>query len=211
MDASSIRPRVVRPSRAGGSLAIRGLAAIGVAVAFLSLGPAAASAGPRWIERGLDARELTTEVGCGTDYPCLGWDMRSITMKIRDAENGRSYFIITLRAYNPHCCFASGIALDTTGGPRADLRAYLDQARVADDTVAGPGPSTCGVRRARPDSRIHHGVYRHYNHGSVATCRLPLRWLRPTRHVRWHIWTDDLFPQPYRTRDVAPDGSWWSR
>jgi hypothetical protein len=53
-------------------------------------------------------------------------------------------------------------------------------------------------------------VYRHYNHGSVATCRLPLRWVGPTRHVRWHIWTDDLFPQPYRTRDVAPDGRWWS-
>ena len=190
---------------------MRRLATIGVALVILGLSPSTASAELRWLGREIDARELPIIPGCPDTAPCYGFDIRTVTLKIRDADNGRAYLVITLRSFTPHGGgFASGVALDTRGGPRADFRGYLDQARRAEDTPAGPGRSRCGVRAAHPDSNIRLGAFKRLKQGSVATCRLPLGWVRPTRSIRWHVWTDDLFPQPYRTLDVSPDRGWWS-
>jgi hypothetical protein len=187
---------------------MRGVAAIGIAIVTLGLFPSTASAQPRWLARTFDTVD---EPNCDPSVaPCLGWDIRTVTVKIRDADNGRAYLTLTLRSYTAQGGFASGIALDTRGGPRADYREYLDQARLAEETIGGPGRARCGVRPARPDSHIWLGAFRRFNDGSVATCRVPLRWVKPTRSIRWHVWTEDLFPQPYKTLDVSPDRGWWS-
>lgn len=181
-------------------------AIVAAAIIVLGLLPSTASAEVRWLRREFDPRDLPS---CGPDcLPVPGWDVRSVTLRIRLADNGRRYLTITLRSYDPQGGFASGIALDTKGGPRADFRAYLDQARTADELPAGPGRARCGVRPARPESDIRRGAFRHFNDGSVATCRLPLRWVEPTRSIRWHVWTRDLFPQPWPTLDRAPDRGW---
>jgi hypothetical protein len=188
----------------------RRIALLGAAIFLIGLFPSAASAELRWRGRTFDARELPTIPGCPATSPCYGFDIRTVTVKIRDADNGRAYLTITLRSFTPHGGFASGVALDTRHGPRADFRAYLDQARLAEQTLRGPGPARCGVRGAHPDSHIRLGVFRKPKQGSVATCRLPLRWVRPTHSIRWRVWTEDLFPQPYSTHDVSPDRSLWS-
>jgi len=187
---------------------LRRFGAIGSMVAILGLLPTTASAELRWVGREVDARDLTIIPGCPATSPCYGWDIRSVTLKIRDARNGRRYLTITLRSFTPQGGFASGVALDTRGGPRADYRAYLDQARTAEETAGGPGPARCGVRAARPDSNIRHGSFGRFRKGSVATCRLPLRWVTPTHSIRWHVWTEDLFPQPFPTLDRSPESGW---
>jgi hypothetical protein len=187
---------------------MRRFATFGVAIVILGLFPSTASAELRWRVREYDSID---EPHCDPDLaPCLGWDIRTVTVKIRDADNGRAYLVITLRSYTAQGGFASGVALDTKGSPRADYRAYLDQARLAEQTRGGPGRARCGVRLARPDSHIRLGAFRRFNEGSVATCRVPLGWVKPTRSIRWHVWTEDLFPQPYKTLDVSPDHGWWS-
>jgi len=167
--------------------------------------PSTASAHELWKRSAIDPKELGT---CDPSSPCLGWDMRSVTLRIRVGDNGLRYLTITLRSYYPQGGFASGFALDAKGDGKADYRGFLDQARLADETVAGPGRSRCAVRLARPDSRFHFGAYRTLKHGSVATCRLPLHWVQHTRSIRWRIWTKDLFPQPGPTLDRAPDHGW---
>lgn len=180
--------------------------AVGSFTVVLGLSPSAASAELRWLGRETDAVD---EPNCDpSSAPCLGWDIRTVTVKIRDADNGRAYLTITLRSYTAQGGFASGVALDTRGGPRADYRGYLDQARLAEETIGGPGRARCGFRAARPDSHIRLGAFRHFNEGSVATCRVPLRWVRPTRSIRWRVWTEDLFPQPAPTLDRSPDSGW---
>lgn len=147
--------------------------AVGSFTVVLGLSPSAASAELRWLGRETDTVD---EPNCDpSSAPCLGWDIRTVTVKIRDADNGRAYLTITLRSYTAQGGFASGVALDTRGGPRADYRGYLDQARLAEETIGGPGRARCGFRAARPDSHIRLGAFRHFNEGSVATCRVPLQ------------------------------------
>jgi hypothetical protein len=187
---------------------MRRLGAICFAFVILAVFSSAASAEPRWVAREVDARDITRTPGCPDASPCYGWDIRTVTLKIWVAHDGRSYLTITLRSFSPQGGFASGVALDSRGGPRADYRAYLNQPRRAEEMPMGPGHSRCGVRVARPESTIRHGSFRRLHDGSVATCRLPLRWVKPTRSIRWRVWTDDLFPQPFPTLDRSPDSGW---
>lgn len=176
---------------------------VAASIIVFGLVPSAASADVRWLSRETDPRELP-----GGFLPVPGWDIRSVTLRIRVADDGRRYLTISLRSYDPQGGFVSGFALDTRGDAKADYRGYLDQARPADQTPGGPGPPRCGVRVARPDSHIQLGSYRTLKRGSVATCRLLLRWVETTKLIRWRVWTDDLFPQPYPTLDRAPDRGW---
>jgi hypothetical protein len=91
----------------------------GVAIVILGLFPSTASAELRWRVREYDSID---EPHCDPDLaPCLGWDIRTVTVKIRDADNGRAYLVITLRSYTAQGGFASGVALDTKGSPRPTI------------------------------------------------------------------------------------------
>ena len=207
-----------RPRLGGSRLVLRlgmwgmhSLATIVVAIVILGLFPSTASAEPRWLGRVADPHDVPNDPNCGGSFgPLLR--VRHPHGHVEDQRRGQR-----TRLPHDHPSLLHGArglrergALDTRGGPRADYREYLDQARLAEETPGGPGRARCGVRPARPDSHIRLGGFRHLNDGSVATCRVPLRWVKPTRSIRWHVWTEDLFPQPYSTLDVSPDRGWWS-
>lgn len=117
--------RAVRAVRVGsrGGQPMRPLGVIASAVVIFGLSASSASAVPRWIGREFDASDVLNPPNCGGSFgPCLGWDIGTVTFKIRDADNGRAYLTITLRSFNPEGGFASDIALDTRGDRRADYR-----------------------------------------------------------------------------------------
>lgn len=181
--------------------AMRRSVAVVAGVTLLLCLPSLAAADTLWKQSRTDAMEL----GVCPGEPCYGFDMQSATVRIRLSDHGRRYFTITLRSFWVEHSLQSGFALDTKGGARADFRGYLDSAK---GMSMGSYPASCGVRVARPDSRVRPGKYRTLDHGSVVTCRLPLSWIARTKPIRWRVWTNDIFPQPYSMLDRVPDHGW---
>src|SRR3954468_2607269 len=100
-----------------GLRAMRRLTTIGVAIVILGLFPSTASAEPRWLGRAADPHDVPNDPNCGGSFgPCYGFDVRTVTLKIREADNGRAYLVITLRSFTPHGGFASGVALTRGAG-----------------------------------------------------------------------------------------------
>ncbi len=181
---------------------LRVVIALTVTVVLL---PLTAHASIGWGETGRDPADL----GCPDDGepPCLGFDIRSTSLRIVGVDGGRRYLTITLRSYDrPLRGWLSGITIDASGGPKPDRRAFLSNPLGA----SMPQTVRCGIKTADPESKWREGDYRVRRKGTVASCRVPLRWVAPTkRPIRWHVRTDWVFPEPFSLLDRAPDHGWY--
>lgn len=124
-------------------------------------------------------------------------DIRSATRKVRQTDDGRRFLSVTIRSYEPvmrRDAWVGKIWLDSRGDNRADHRLVFRTFMV----------SRCGVDD-RMGMRIGH--LRLTDH--AATCIVPLRFLEPTKRIRWRVQTAYYFPEPYSTVDVAPNGGGW--
>jgi hypothetical protein len=159
-----------------------------------------------WMRRGTDP----LDVPCLQGPQCLGFDVQSTALRIVRVDDGRR-LIVRLRSYERNDLnedWKSLVALDTRAGLKEDRLVFLNIPLGAKQPGVHSG---CGVRRpAQPGSEWRMGVYRLHQNGKVATCRLPLRWFAPDkRPIRWHVTTDNMFPEPASLIDHAPDHGWY--
>ncbi len=160
-----------------------------------------------WIGAGTDPSDIAFCGSADKTPPCLGFDIRSTAVRIVRADNGRRYLIVSLRSYTrPNNGWKSMVWLDTRGDRRADRRVFLNNPLYA----AMPQPLRCAVNLAERGSKWRGGIYRVRTHGKVASCRFPVwRFAPHKRPIRWHVTTNYLFPEPFRTLDLAPDLGWY--
>lgn len=155
------------------------LAAVALTTTALILPASAATQlrrDPVYIDTGYDPNDIPVDEGsCCQQDP----DVRSTTRKVAtNAKGGRSLFI-TFRAYERlEGYWTVRVFLDTRGGPHTDAKM-----RLAD---SGVGPTRCGVRFLAQGPR-RQGLLDLPRSGDRATCRVPLRWVHPTKLIRWRL------------------------
>lgn len=155
------------------------LAAVTLAAAALTF-PASATTperrDPVYVDTGYDPDDVPIDEGsCCQQDP----DVRSTTRKVATSTKGGRSLFITFRAYEPlEGYWTVHVLLDTRGGPRADAKM-----RLAD---SGVGPTRCGVRFLAQGPR-RQGILQLPRFGDRATCRVPLRWVHPSKRIRWKL------------------------
>jgi len=118
-------------------------------------------------------------------------DISSTTRKVWAASNGLAYLTVTIRTYRDLPSWFDGrIALDSRGGAMRDFSMHIWN--NGDD---GHG---CDV-----DGR--EGVFR--QRGRWASCRVPLRYVRPNERIRWKVVS--LAGFDVGNPDYAPNGRGW--
>ena len=179
------------------------LAAVAAAVATAALAlPASATTAmrrdPLYKSTGYDPDDIPIDEGsCCQQDP----DVRSTTRKVTTSSRGRSLFI-TFRAYETLLGYWTvHVRLDTRGGTRSDANM-----RLAD---SGVGPTRCGVRFLADGPR-RQGKLILPMFGDRATCRVPLRWVHPSKRIRWKLFSpagaEGTEP---RVDEYAPDDRGW--
>ena len=187
-----------KPIRAGTAM----LVAVALATTALTL-PASATAPVRrdavYKDTGYDPDDVPIDAGsCCQQDP----DVRSTTRKVATNTNGGRSLFITFRTYERlEGYWTVRVFLDTRGGPHVDAKM-----RLAD---SGVGPTRCGVRFLAEGPR-RRGVLHLPRSGRRATCRVPLRWVHPTKRIRWRLHSlPGLEGTEPGVDEYAPDDRGW--
>ena len=127
------------------------------------------------MDTGYDPDDIPIDEGsCCQQDP----DVKSTSRKVATGTRGRSLFM-TFRTYERLQGFWTvRVPLDTRGGPRVDARMSLRD--------SGVGPTRCGVRFLAKGPR-RQGTLNLPLFGRRATCRVPLRWVHPSKRIRWKL------------------------
>lgn len=153
---------------------------------------------PVYEDTGYDPNDIPIDEGsCCQQDP----DVRSTTRKVASSTRGTSLFI-TFRAYEPlQGYWTVRVKLDTRSGPRSDAKMRLHD--------SGVGPARCGVRFL-PEGPRRRGKLVLPTSGDRATCRVPLRWVHPSKRIRWKLFspagTEGTEPG---VDEYAPDDRRW--
>ena len=177
------------------------LTVIGVSVVTLTAGPAAAAV--RYKDTGFDANDRSPGHNCCYIDP----DIRSSTRKVWVDRKGRSWLTVTFRTYDwmaggPYEAF---VRLDSRGGPLAEGRMHIFD--------SGEGPPFGCTLRSLASGTIRRGVlilpdFDSEGSGRRAACRVPLRWLKPNKQIRWGLYSP---PGLGKDEDFAPVRGGWYR
>jgi hypothetical protein len=127
-------------------------------------------------------------------------DIRSTMRRVWEDAGGRRWLTIKFRAYEWLIGYWSVTArLDSRGGRSYDYRLTL-----WDD---GLGQAGCYLR---PGHRI--GQYHPSEQRDRVRCRVPLRWVEPTKQIRWRLFSPKgLEGTGVRIYEHAPDHGWYPR
>ena len=118
-------------------------------------------------------------------------DISSTSRKVWAASNGHSYLTVTIRTYEDlPSWFDALVVLDSRGGPLRDLRMH-----IWDNGDDGHG---CDVEGKE-------GAFR--ERGRWASCRVPLRYVHPTKRIRWKVLSVAGFD--VANPDYAPNDRGW--
>jgi hypothetical protein len=158
-----------------GSVVLAVVAITTVGLASSAFAGASTPRDPVYVDTGYDPDDIPVDEGsCCQRDP----DIRSTTRKVATGTNGRSLFI-TFRTYERLLGYwAVRVRLDTRGGPDADAHMALRD--------SGVGPTRCGVRFLAWGPR-RQGTLHLPRGGHRATCRVPLRWVHPSKRIRWKL------------------------
>lgn len=186
-------------SRAG----VATLAAVALATTTLTM-PASATArvgrDAVYKDTGYDPDDVPIDAGsCCQQDP----DVRSTTRKVATNTNGGRSLFITLRTFEALLGYWTvQVFLDTRGGPHVDAKMRLHD--------SGLGPTRCGVRFLAEGPR-REGELVLPLLGSRATCRVPLRWVHPTKRIRWRLISPEGFEAGTEpgVDEYAPDDRGW--
>lgn len=156
------------------------VAVVALAAAAL-VPPASATSSARrdavYKDTGYDPNDVPVDEGsCCQQDP----DVRSSTRKVATNSSGGRSLYITFRTFDSlQGYWTVQVFLDTRGGPQADAKMRMH------DT--GVGPFRCGVRFLAQGPRRRGKLTLIAGGGDRATCRVPLRWVRPTKPIRWRL------------------------
>jgi hypothetical protein len=121
-------------------------------------------------------------------------DVRSTVRRVERNPNGK-VLVLVIRAYEDFSMYWFIDAfLDTRGGGRADHVVHLFNG----DT----GPVGCSISRENRDRRLH---FR--QHGKAVFCRVPIRFLEPSKRIRWRLVSETFYEDG--EREIAPNGGGW--
>jgi hypothetical protein len=186
------------PIRAGAAM----LAAAALATTALAMPASATAHAPRdpvYKDTGYDPDDVPIDAGsCCQQDPDVG----STTRKVANTNGGRSLFI-TFRTFEALLGYWTvHVFLDTRGGPHVDAKMRLQD--------SGLGPFRCGVRFLAEGPRRKGELILPLS-GSRATCRVPLRWVHPTKRIRWRLISPEGFEAGTEpgVDEYAPDDRGW--
>jgi hypothetical protein len=181
--------------------AVVAVVAAALATAALTL-PATATTVVRkdqlYKDTGYDPNDVQIDEGsCCQQDP----DIRSTTRKVAEGSRGRSLFI-TFRTYEPlQGYWTVRVWLDTRGGRASDAKMRLHD--------SGLGRVRCGVRFLAEGPR-RQGRLLLPTSGDRATCRVPLRWVHPSKRIRWKLFSAaGVEGTEPGVDDYAPDDRRW--
>jgi hypothetical protein len=118
-------------------------------------------------------------------------DISSTSRKVWAGSNGHSYLTVTIRTYEAlPSWFDARVGLDSRGGLLRDLRMH-----IWNNGADGHG---CDVEARK-------GAFR--EHGRWASCRVPLRYVHPTKRIRWKVLS--LAGFDVGNPDYAPNDRGW--
>jgi hypothetical protein len=173
------------------------VAVVATVLMVMSAAPAAAFA---YKDTGYDPDDRPIDkTSCRQQDP----DIRSTTRKVWTDQRGRVWLSVTLRTFDLFTGYWIVIArLDARGGPLKESRLVMDD----------PGDNAPGCFWQRMSNHHHHrGNYSTVMYGKRATCRVPLRWLRSNKHIRWKLFSPKRLEGTGGLRKVeyAPDRRAW--
>lgn len=148
-----------------------------------------------YVDKGLDPDDRPIDrTSCCQQDP----DIRSSTRRVWEDKAGRRWLSVNFRAYEVLSGYWSVIArLDSRGGKFAEYRMT-----IYDD---GVGQAGCYL-----GSRNRFGTYRVRLQADGARCRVPLRWVAPSKHIRWKLFSPKGFEgTSVRIDEYAPDRGWY--
>jgi hypothetical protein len=177
------------------------LAAVCLVAAFAPapIASAADELGPlvRYADVGFDPDDRPIdETSCCQQDP----DIRSTKRKVWVDAEGRSWLLVRFHSYEPLIGYWTVVArLDSRGDSRADYRL----------SFSDPGDSRvrCEIRsRSSPPERGR-GILENDGGG----CRVPLQMVRPTKVIRWRLFSPagSEGSEP-RIDEYAPDQGWYA-
>jgi hypothetical protein len=189
-----------KPIRAGTIV----LAAVALATTALTM-PASATAPVRrdavYKDTGDDPDDVPIDSGsCCQQDP----DVRSTTRKVATNTTGGRSLFITFRTFEALLGYWTvQVFLDTRGGPHVDAKMRLHD--------SGVGPTRCGVRFLAEGPRREGELMLITGGGDRATCRVPLRWVHPTKRIRWRLISPEGFEAGAEpgVDEYAPDDRGW--
>jgi hypothetical protein len=134
------------------------------------------------------------------DYGVRDPDIRSSTRMVSVDQDGR-WLLVKFRTYDYLLGYWTvRVYLDVRGGPSKDRRMRLR------DT--GTGQAGCSFQ-VRPGGAWLRGEYRDLASLDGAWCRVPLRWVHPTKRIRWTLFSPKSLESGNRIDEYAPDLGWY--
>jgi len=139
------------------------------------------------------------------DRPATGgaWNDPDIRYTARKVHRGDDHRRLTLTfwTYDPLPDWWTVIfKLDTRGGPLADYRLVM-----YDSDPSTGDPNDCWYVPVGT-TQVRYGALR--SHDLMATCRIALRFVHPTKQIRWKAWSPVGMYDPDHI-DFAPNGRGW--
>ena len=132
-------------------------------------------------------------------------DIRSTTRKVRAGPEGRAWLVVDIRVYESFSSYWSATAkLDSRKGRFADYRLSFG------DPVTDPPWCRLRAVGSKETERGQVLIEPQVTGSKLAGCRVPLRWVRPTKEIRWKVISPHGF-EDYQSDIVeyAPDGRGW--
>lgn len=148
-----------------------------------------------YVDKGLDPDDRPIDrTSCCQQDP----DIRSSTRRVWEGKAGRRWLSVSFRAYEPLSGYWSvTVGLDSRGGRFVDHWMHF-----GDD---GLGQTSCFLGSGK---RL--GTYHAPRFGDRASCRVPLRWVAPSKHIRWKLFSPKGFEGTgVRIDEYAPDRGWY--
>jgi hypothetical protein len=162
-----------------------------LASAATELGPAA-----QYADMGFDPDDRPIdETSCCQQDP----DIRSTKRKVWVDADGRSWLVVRFRSFEPLIGYWTVVArLDSRGDSRADYRMTFSD--------SGDSRVRCEIRsRSSPPERGR-GILESDGGG----CRVPLGMVRPTKVIRWRLFSPaGVEGSEPRIDEYAPDHGWY--
>jgi hypothetical protein len=149
-----------------------------------------------YVDTGLDPDDRPIDrTSCCQQDP----DIRSSTRRVWEGKAGMHWLSVNFRAFEPLSGYWSvTVGLDSRGGRFVDHRMHF-----GDD---GLGQTSCFLGSGK---RL--GIYHAPRFGDRASCRVPLRWVAPSKRIRWKLFSPKGFEGTgVRIDEYAPDRGWYS-
>jgi hypothetical protein len=171
-------------------------------IATLGLGSSTAAAQTtdtgriRYRDTGFDPDDRPATNNCCVRDP----DIRSSTRTVLVDHEG-SWLLVKFRTYDYLLGYWTvRVSFDARGGPSKDRRMRL--------TDNGSGRAHCSFQ-ARAGASWLLGDYRERASSDGARCRVPLRWVRPNKRIRWKLFSPKSLESGKRIDEYAPDLGWY--